>query len=67
MITNDTYGINLTLSILTPFIISQEKSVDLIAAAMEIDILEMNPKYLTEPVYELLPGGTLDRGEISTN
>jgi len=41
--------------------------VDLIAAAMEIDILEMNPKYLTEPVYELLPGGTLDRGEISTN
>ncbi|MBC8549157.1 MAG: hypothetical protein H8D23_05855 [Candidatus Brocadiales bacterium] len=47
--------------------ISQEKVRDLVAAAMEIDILEMKPKYMTEQVYELLPGGTLDRGEISAS
>lgn len=47
--------------------ISQEKALDLVAAAMEIDILEMKPKYMTEPVYELLPNGTLDRGEISAS
>jgi len=47
--------------------ISPEKVRDLVAAAMEIDLLEMKPKYMTEPVYELLPNGTLDRGEISAS